>query len=94
MIIEKSWTIIDLVKNIKRLKEEYLFYLAFFSSTINEYEVRKVTNVYIESVKKKFYELDIKEWQIDKCWEYMNDDICYQDLFYVIKRIENKNKKC
>ena len=90
MVIEKSWTIIDLGKELKRLKEEYLFNLAFFSSTIDINIRRKVLNAYIKTVRDQFYALSIKEWQIDKCWEYMNDDVCYNDIYYVMNKIEKK----
>ena len=92
MVIDKNWTIIELGKELKRLKEEYLFYLAFFSSTIDITIRRKVLNAYIKNIRDQFYALDIKEWQIDRCWEYMNDDISYNDIYYVMNKFEKKEK--
>lgn len=94
MKINDDWTMNDLLYNIKRLKEEYLFNLAFFSSSIDISIKRKVINVYIKMTRNSFYKLNIKEWQIDKCWEYMNDDICYNDLYYVFNKIEKNKKLC
>ena len=92
MRVDYNWSFKDLIMNIKRLKEEYVFYLALFSSTDN-IEDKKLCNLYIKTIRDTFYDFNLKEWQIDLCWEYMNDYIVYPDLIYHLNRLDKKNKK-
>lgn len=91
MGIDSNWTFKDLVSNIERLKQEYIFFLAFFS-TSNKVESNKVSNLYIKDIRDRFYNINIKEWQIDMCWEYMNDYLTYYDLLHVLSRIDKSKK--
>ena len=92
MSVNYNWSFKDLVMNIKRLKEEYIFYLAFFycDDTI---ESKRLCNTYIKNIRDLFYKINIKEWQIDLCWEYMNDYIIYPDLLYHVSKLDKKNKR-
>lgn len=92
MSINQDWNFKDLVLNIERLKQEYIFFLAFFSSS-NKVKDRKVSNLYIKEIRDKFYKINIKEWQIDLCWEFMNNYITYFDLIHVLNRLDRKRKK-
>ena len=92
MIVYENWSFKDLVLNIERLKKEYIFYLAFFSCE-NDIEHKKIYNKYIKDIRDKFYKLSIKEWQIDLCWEYMNDYTELPILYSVMYRLDNKQKR-
>lgn len=85
MNIDSSWNLKELVYNLKALKEEYDIWIAFFLSCHNS---QKIMNKYIKYVRDKFYSLNLKEWQIDLCWEFMNDDKPYPELIRVFKRID------
>ena len=92
MRVDSSWSFKDLVSNIKRLKEEYIFFLAFFSSK-NDIESKRIQNIYIKKVRDSFYAININERQIDVAWEYMNDYVTYQDLFYYLSLLDKRKKK-
>lgn len=93
MSIDSNWSFKDLVMNVKRLKEEYVFFLAFFSYN-NDIESLRLCNIYIKSVRDKFYSINIDDRQIDVAWEYMNDYVCYQDLYYYFTQLDRRRKKC
>lgn len=90
MSIDENWTFKELVDNLKALKEEYDTWLALFLSFPNN---AKIINKYRRYVRDKFYSLKLKEWQIDVCWEYMNDYRLYIDIVRIIKRIEKNISK-
>lgn len=92
MSINNNWTFKDLVNNIKRLKEEYVFFLAFFSS-FYDLEHLKIKNIYIKEIRDRFYKINIDDRQIDKAWEYMNDYIMYCDLVYYFDQFDKRKKK-
>ena len=91
MTIDSNWTFNELVKNIKRLKGEYVFFLAFFSSN-DDLETKRLYNLYIKTIRDSFYSINIAEREIDVAWEYMNDYVTYNDLFYYLHRFERKRK--
>lgn len=93
MRVNSNWSFSELVMNIERLKKEYIFYLAFFSCDNDSIESRKLTNLYIKTIRDTFYNFNIKEWQKDLCWEYMNDYVCYYDLIQVSNRLDKNKKK-
>lgn len=93
MSIDTNWTFRDLVVNIKRLKEEYVFFLAFFSS-FYDIEHLKIKNEYIKDIRDRFYSININERQIDVAWEFMNNYVCYHDLLYYLNRLDKKEKQC
>lgn len=92
MRVDSNWTFKDLVSNIRRLKEEYIFYLAFFSCN-DDIETKRIQNIYIKTIRDSFYKINIDERQIDIAWEYMNDYVTYQDLFYYLSRLDRHKKK-
>ena len=85
MKIDSSWNFKELVYNLKTLRHEYEEWLVFFLSCSSE---QKVINKFIKYVRDKFYSLNLKEWQIDVCWEYMNRYKFYSDILKIIKRID------
>ena len=91
MKVNSSWTFSELVDNIKRLKKEYIFYLAFFSSD-GTLETKRICNLYIKTIRDMFYSLNIDERQIDVAWEFMNDYVTMQDLYYYLHRFDRHKK--
>lgn len=85
MNIDNSWNFKELVYNLKTLKQQYNDWLVFFLSCKDS---PITANKYIKYVRDKFYSLNLKEWQIDVCWEYMNNYRFYCDLLKIIKRID------
>ena len=85
MRINENWNFRELIDNLETLKKEYDEWLVFFLSCQNN---SKVINAYRRYVRDRFYSMNLKEWQIDVCWEYMNDYKEYQDIVRIIKRIE------
>lgn len=92
MKIDSNWSFRDLVSNIRRLKKEYIFYLAFFSCD-DSIETKRLYNLYIKTIRDLFYNLSIDERKIDIAWEYMNDYVSYQELFYYLTRLDRNKKK-
>ena len=92
MSVDFNWTFKDLVDNIKRLKEEYIFFLAFFNCG-NTIEAKRLNNFYIKSIRDLFYSINIDDRQIDVAWEYMNDYISYPDLIYYRNQLDRRKKK-
>lgn len=92
MSVDCNWSFKDLVYNIKCLKKEYTFYLALFSSD-NSIETKKICNIYVKTIRDQFYKINIDDRQIDIAWEYMNDYVTYQDLFYYFNRLDKFKKK-
>ena len=85
MEIKSSWDFKELVYNLKALKQEYKVHLALFLSC---YDDIKEANKYVKSVRDKFYSLKLKEWQIDICWEYMNDYKMFYEIARIFERID------
>lgn len=92
MRVDSNWSFRDLVSNIRRLKKEYIFYLAFFSCD-DSIETKRLYNLYIKTIRDLFYNLSIDERKIDIAWEYMNDYVSYQELFYYLTRLDRNKKK-
>ena len=92
MRVDSNWSFRDLVSNIRRLKKEYIFYLAFFSCD-DSIETKRLHNLYIKTIRDLFYNLSIDERKIDIAWEYMNDYVSYQELFYYLSRVDRYKKK-
>ena len=91
MRVDSDWNFSELLENIRRLKKEYIFYLAFFSS-YDDLETKRLHNLYIKTIRDMFYNLPIDERKIDVAWEYMNDYVTYQDLFYYNRLDKRTNK--
>ena len=92
MSINNNWTFKDLVMNIERLKQEYIFFLAFFSS-VDDIRHKKVQNLYIKDIRDRFYKINIDERQIDIAWEFMNDYVSYYDLVHYLRQLDKRRKQ-
>lgn len=75
MIVNKNISYIELIDNAKAIKSYYKGLLSSFSI----YDIRS-RNKAISDIKKELYQLNIKYYQVDKIWEYLNDDITYVEL--------------
>ena len=81
MRINVLWDFREAVRNIRALKEEYQGTLTLFS-----YTSIKEKREYIERQRNNIYALDLKEWQKEKLWEYMNNDIEFKVLISIVNR--------
>lgn len=76
LYINTEWTFKEVVDNIKTLKLEYEKILASFSY----FELKDKIN-FKHNTRNSFYSMNLKEWEIDKLWEYMNG---YEELRVLI----------
>lgn len=76
LVVNKNWTFEETVKNIEALKSQYCGILASFSC----YEIKDKVN-FMRNLRDSFYSMNLKVWEIDKLWEYMND---YEELSTLI----------
>ncbi len=94
MVIDPNWSFRELSDNLKRLKKEYIFSLAFFSYHDNLIQKLKIENEYKREIRNMFYKINIKEWQIDMAWEYMNGYVPFTLVSSTARRMDRTNKKC
>ena len=83
LVVNKNWTFEEAVKNIEALKSQYCDILASFSC----YEIKDKVN-FMRNSRNSFYSMNLKVWEIDKLWEYMNDF----EFLYVLKDIAKRRK--
>lgn len=62
---------------IPSVKAKYKDIMLFFSPFGHNFEVFKR----LYEIKKEIYKYEFEEWKRDKLWEYINDDIEYNELF-------------
>lgn len=72
----------QLVYKAEAIKSNYNRVLSLFSCGFNI----KAKIKYIKSIKQTVYKLNIDKWQCDRIWEYMNDNIPYQELLDIANR--------
>lgn len=75
MKIDECWSFKEAIDKIVAIKQEYLGVLSLFSC----FEIKKKRQ-YIIDTKKDIYSIRIKDWQKDKLWEFMNDDLDFKVL--------------
>lgn len=83
LVVNKNWTFEEAVKNIEALKSQYCDILASFSC----YEIKDKVK-FKRNLRDSFYSMNLKTWEIDKLWEYMND----YEFLYVLKDIAKRRK--
>ena len=74
MIINPGWNYKELVANIRTLKLSYLDRLTSFFYVLQEIQ-------FIKATRDNLYSLHIEEFQKDRIWEYMNDDLSPTETF-------------
>ena len=82
--INYNWSFEETVNHLKALKSQYEEILASFSY----YQIHE-KGEFIRKTKSDFYSLHLKEWEIDKLWEYMNG----YEFLYVLRQIIARIKK-
>ena len=75
MIENKDISFKELIDKAKAIKRCYMGLLSSFSI----YDIRGKNKAMCD-VKKEIYQLNIKYYQADKIWEYLNGDITYIEL--------------
>lgn len=79
-MVNSNWTYKESLFFIDIIKKEYEGVMLSFSilgGNSKQYE-----KAY--QIKKDIYSLNFEEWQKDKLWEYLNDDIEYMTLWQFI----------
>lgn len=83
--INQSWNFEEAVNHLETLKSQYQEILASFSY----YQIHEKVE-FLRKVKNDFYSLKLKEWEINKLWEYMNG---YEFLYVLRQMITRREKK-
>ena len=83
-MIDTSWSFSQAVNNIRTIKDQYIGLLSSFSI----YELKQ-KNIAMGEIRKEIYSLKILEWQKDKLWEFMNNDIPFNVLYTLGNRQKN-----
>lgn len=76
----------QLIFKAEAIKSNYKRVLSLFSCG---FEIKNKVR-YIKQTKQTIYSLNIYEWQCDRLWEYMNDNIPYQELLDIANRQNTK----
>ena len=82
--ISPSWTFEEAIEHLETLKSQYEEILASFSY----YQIHEKVE-FLRKVKNDFYSLKLKEWEINKLWEYMNG----YEFLYVLRQMIARRKK-
>lgn len=81
--VNPNWTYRESVEHIRALKDEYQRGISSFSM----WQKREWANFIVET-RKQFYALNLKEWQIENLWNYMNNNFPYHYLIRSAKRFK------
>ena len=73
--IDTNWSFKTIILHIENIKEEFIGKLASFSYFHLHEKV-----LFIKDIRNSIYSLPILEWQCDKIWEYLNDNIELKNL--------------
>lgn len=76
--INKEWNYKDIIKNIRKIKDDYNKILSSFSITCEE-------NAFILATRTKIYSLNLEEFEKDRVWEYINGDLSSLDAFILFR---------
>lgn len=82
--INYNWSFEEAVNHLETLKSQYQEILASFSY----YQIHEKVE-FLRKVKNDFYSLKLKEWEINKLWEYMNG----YEFLYVLRQIAKRRNK-
>lgn len=72
----------QLIFKAQAMKSNYKRVLSLFSCG---FEIKNKVR-YIKQTKQTIYSFNIYEWQSDRLWEYLNDNIPYQELLDIANR--------
>jgi hypothetical protein len=82
----KDLTFKEIVNNIQAMKSRYKRVLSLFSCG---FDIKKKNN-YIYQTKIEIYSLFKETWKSDRIWNYMNDDLSYEELLEIANRQNTK----
>ena len=85
--LNQTWDFKRCVNNIKALKQQYASVLMSFSY----FEPRKRGDV-ILSLRNEIYSLNILSWQRGILWDYLNDNLTFDQLERLTTKNGNSNK--
>ena len=71
--------VVDFIKIVSVIKKEYLGFRRSFFKPLKSLENTKKYKEIVYSINEK------REWIKDLIWEYMNDDIEYDELIFILK---------
>ena len=77
--MEKGISVADFIENINEIKKEYLGFRRSFFKPLKSLENTKKYKEIVYSINER------REWIKDLIWEYMNDDIEYEELIFILK---------
>ncbi len=80
MQVNQSWNYKESLYYIEYIKRDYEYIMLSFSVFGGNNEVIQK----IRQIKKDIYNLDFEEWKKDKLWEFMNNDVTYNELWSFI----------
>ena len=81
--INYNWSFEEAVNHLETLKSQYEEVLTSFSY----YQIHEKVE-FLRKVKNDFYSLNLKRWEIDKLWEYMNG----YEFLYVLRQMIKRRK--
>ena len=81
--INYNWSFEEAVNHLETLKSQYQEILASFSY----YQIHEKVE-FLRKTKRAFYSLHLKEWEINKLWEYMNG----YEFLYVLRQMIARRK--
>ena len=73
--IDPNWKFKQIIANIQTIKDEFLGKLSSFS-----YFKLHEKALFTKDCHSSIYSLSIQEWQANKIWEYLNNDIELEEL--------------
>ena len=71
--------VVDFIKIVSLIKKEYLGFRRSFFTPLKSLENTTKYKEIVYSINEK------REWIKDLIWEYMNDDIEYEELIFILK---------
>lgn len=77
--MEKGISVADFIENINEIKKEYLGFRRSFFTPLNSLENTTKYKEIVYSINEK------REWVKDLLWEYINDDIEYEELIKILR---------
>lgn len=77
--MEKGISVVEFIENINEVKKEYLGFRRSFFTPLKSLENTTKYKEIVYSTNEK------REWVKDLLWEYINDDIEYEELIKILR---------
>ena len=85
--LNQNWNFKECVNNIKALKQQYASVLMSFSY----FESRERGGIILD-LRNNIYSLNIIYWQRNLLWDYLNDNLTFEQLERLVGKNGNSNK--